>query len=57
MTVLIPHGYKIQGFERDGEPWIRTVPLEKGDECFHCEQLAIHESLMSGNYTIKTQEN
>jgi len=56
MTVRLPHGYKIQAFEKGGEPWIRTVPLEEGDECFHCKQVAFDEALLTGNYTIRTKE-
>ncbi len=56
MTVMLPHGYKLQAFEKDGEPWIRTVPLEEGDECLHCEQVRFGAAIAEGNYTIKTKE-
>lgn len=56
MTVMLPHGYKLQAYEKDGEPWIRTVPIEDGDECYHCKQVAFNDALRSGDYTIKSKE-
>lgn len=50
MTIYHKHGYKLVGFMKDGEPWIKSVATEcPGPECQGCRDRQMQEDLRRNN--------